>query len=223
MWSTSAEKFDLCRYMQDLRKGKKMSTLRKGTVIFSEGDEDKSIFFVLEGTVKLTVTSSVGKEAIVGIVDGGFFFGESCIMNGRSKRSYRAVALSNVRLAELEGAAMIHLLQTNHDVLYCFLVHVIHTIQSVQDNLASSLLYPASQRLARILVSLSQLADDSHIQHSFPQLGQEELAEMIGATRQHVNAQLMKFKESGHIQYKRGLKSFRVNKSMSEIAGLKTG
>jgi CRP-like cAMP-binding protein len=207
--------------MQEPRNGKKILSIRKGAAIFSEGDENKSIFYVLEGSVKLTMSSPAGKEAIVGVVDGGFFFGESCIVSGKSKRSYRAVALSNVCLAELERPAMIHLLLTNQDVLYCFLMHLIHTMESVQDNLASSFLYPAGQRLARILVALARLADDPHIQRSFPQLGQEELAEMIGATRQHVNAFLMKFKESGHIQYKRGLKSFRVSESMSEIAGLK--
>jgi CRP/FNR family cyclic AMP-dependent transcriptional regulator len=221
MWSPDIEQFDLDRYLREPRKGKKMATLRKGTVIFSEGDENNSVFFVFDGAIKFTKHSQNGKEAILGVVDGGSFFGAACVVNGFPQRSYRAVALSDVHLAIIERPAMIRLLQTSEGTLYCFLAYLLSSVSELQESLASNLLYPAGQRLARTLVSLAQLKADSPVKRSFPELGQEDLAQMIGATRQHVNSYLMKFRSLGHIEYKRGLKSFQVNKSMAKVVGSK--
>ncbi|HET6936479.1 MAG TPA: Crp/Fnr family transcriptional regulator [Candidatus Angelobacter sp.] len=221
MWAAGIQNFNLQKWMAEPRAGKKDITLPKGSVIFSEGDENDSIFFILQGTVKLTISSPQGKEAIVGVLDGGDFLGETCVVGGYPRRTCRAVALSEVTLVELDRAAMIQLLQTNQDVLYTFLTRLLFTQTALQDNLSSSFLYSARKRLARLLVSLSRLAADPRSRRSFPKLGQEQLARMIGVTRQHVNANLMKFKASGHVQYSRGLKNFRVNKSMAAVAGVK--
>jgi CRP/FNR family cyclic AMP-dependent transcriptional regulator len=217
MWSPGIEQFNLNQFMREPRKGKKIATLRKGTVIFSEGDENDSVFFVFNGAVKFTKHSPSGKEAILGVVDGGSFFGAACVVNCFPQRSYRAVALSDVHVAIIEREAMIRLLRTSEGTLYCFLSYLLSSVSELQESLASNLLYPAGQRLARTLVSLAQLKAESNVQRSFPELGQEDLAQMIGATRQHVNSYLTKFKSMGHIEYKRGLKSFRVNKSMSKM------
>jgi CRP-like cAMP-binding protein len=223
VWSSEIYRFNIERYMKEPRRGRKVISLSKGAAVFVEGDSNDFVFFILEGSIKLTVSSPAGKEVIINLMDGGNFFGESCVVNGFPKCTYRAVALSHVTLARYDRASMVHLLQTNEAILYCFVEHLIRSLGLLQENLSSSFLYPAGKRLARILVFLSRLAGDPRLRRSFPQLGQEELAQMIGATRQHVNANLMKLKEEGHVEYARGLKDFKVNKSLTAVAGLGSG
>ena len=74
------EAFDqLCRYA-------KHSTLKRGATIFSKGDPGNSLFAVISGTVKISISSPDGRNAILNLIGAGEIFGEMALLDGRRAR-----------------------------------------------------------------------------------------------------------------------------------------
>src|SRR5438270_12854689 len=73
-------------------KGKTVSKYRKGQVIFAQGDVADTIYYLQRGRVKVVVLSEQGKEAVVGLLEAGQFFGEGC-MNGHQLRIATTTAM----------------------------------------------------------------------------------------------------------------------------------
>lgn len=156
MWALGVKRHEIERYVRELQPGKNIISLPKGSVIFSEGDNSESIFFVCNGTVKLTMSSHAGREVALGVVESGYFVGESCLGGGSPKRSYRAIALSDVTLAKLDRAAMIRLMQTNQEVLCYFLAHLLRSLESLQENLSSGDLIERKQTEQELRAAFDQ-------------------------------------------------------------------
>jgi CRP-like cAMP-binding protein len=77
--------FDTDAFLKSVGQGKTVRTLKKNEIIYSQGDAGDHVFYVQKGRVKLNVVSEHGKEAVVGIVEAGQFFGEACL-KGQSNR-----------------------------------------------------------------------------------------------------------------------------------------
>src|ERR1700731_736063 len=74
--------------------------------IFMQGEVADSVFFIQQGRVKVTVTSDHGKDAVVGILDEGQFFGEGCL-HGQPLRTATSKALCHCRITSIAKAAML--------------------------------------------------------------------------------------------------------------------
>ncbi len=207
--------FSLYPLLGKLSPVQKTLLFRKREIIFSVGDRSDSIYFIESGSAKLTVTSARGKEAVIAILERGRFFGENALDSERLPRSTNAIALTELRATRIEREAMLRLLRAEQDVCLGFISSLIRTAEELKGELANNLLYASEQRLARALCSLSQLSDHDLYQ-PVPQLSQQELANMIGITRQRVNVLLKRFKKLGFIDYASGL---RVYSSIRNIAG----
>jgi len=79
--------------------GRKLSKFRKKETVFSQGDPAKSVMYIQEGSVKLTVVNERGKEAVVAILGPGDFLGEGCL-TGQSKCMATAIAPTSVLVIE---------------------------------------------------------------------------------------------------------------------------
>ncbi len=80
--------FDFSAHLAEIREGKSILKFKKNDIIFSQGDLAGSIFYIQKGTVKLSVVSEQGKEAVVAIMEPGQFFGEGCLNGGYGARRY---------------------------------------------------------------------------------------------------------------------------------------
>ena len=174
------------------RAGKYIS-VRKRQVIYSAGEQSDLVFLIAAGSVKLTVVSAEGNEAITAVLHSGELFGTEALSVPVVPRAAHAVALTNLRLVKLAPDLLLKVILSDPAICALFISDLIRQIMSSQDDLASSLLYNSEQRLARALLSMAELAR-IHKPPWIPELSQLDLARMIGTTRQRVNS-LMKRSE----------------------------
>jgi CRP/FNR family cyclic AMP-dependent transcriptional regulator len=103
--------FDPRVFLSKVNGGRTITEYRKGTIVFSQGDVANAVFYVQKGKIKLTVISERGKEAVVGILGSGHFFGEGCL-NGHTLRVTTATAIDQCLITRIPKATMI---ATMHD------------------------------------------------------------------------------------------------------------
>jgi len=202
MQQPPATRFDSATFLGFIRPEKKTICFPKKQIIFSEGQRSDSVFYIEQGTVKLTVTSRRGKEAIIGVISRGDFFGESCIASDQPVRLYNAVALTEVCVVKISRAAIVRVLLEGGDACYGFVTYLLGRNARMSTELVNNLIDSSEQRLARVLFFLAQ---PDRID-SVPKVTQQTLAEMIGTTRQRVNFLMKRFKKLGLIEYGHGLK-----------------
>jgi CRP/FNR family cyclic AMP-dependent transcriptional regulator len=187
---------------------------RKHEIIYSTGDSSDSLFYVEKGSVKLTLTSKEGKEAVVEVVDGGGFFGELSLDPRRLPRPSDAITLTEVHAAKIERSVMLHLLHTNQQMNEFFLLFLVRQIARMKEEHADSILYSSEKRLALVLASIAKLGGDGQSQTG-PRLSQQDLANMLGLSRQRVNILMKRFLKLGFIEYARG--GLRVHGSIANV------
>jgi CRP/FNR family transcriptional regulator, cyclic AMP receptor protein len=178
---------------------KKLVSFSKNQIIYSQGQRSDALFYIEKGSVKLTVTSEEGKEAVIGIFQSGHLFGESCIVPERPVRFHNAIALSDMRAIKVDGDAMIRTLLASSKVSYFFMTYLLDRYAHVQEDLVNNLLGSGAKRLARALLYLAESGTPGEGE-SLPRLSQQTLAEMIGTTRQHVNHLMVRFRKQGLVK-----------------------
>ena len=92
-------KFDPKTFLSTINGGRKIEAFLKKQTIFAQGDSSDAVFYIKEGKVKLTVVSQIGKEATIGILNKGDFFGEGCL-TGQSLRLCSATAMTDCSVSE---------------------------------------------------------------------------------------------------------------------------
>ncbi len=181
-------------FPKSLGHDKEVAIFRKKQVIFSSGDRSRSVFYIQQGSVKLTVTSKAGDEVLIAVLNGGTFLGESALVSGRPLHSSSAVALTNVRAVRIRRDALLQLLESDARVCNLVISSLVRFGAQVIENLANTLLYAAEARLIRALESSAKLHSDAQ---SAPKLSQQDLANMIGVTRQRANVLMKELRKSG--------------------------
>jgi CRP-like cAMP-binding protein len=194
--SSPTEPFDIDGFLIALGARKKIVHFRKNQNIFSQGERSDVMFYIEKGDVKLTVTSKEGREAIVGVVGGGEFFGESCIVSDRAVRFHTATALTDTRAIRIDGSAIRNSLSTAGDAVYSFISSLIRRNALIQEDLASHLLESSEKRLAGALLAIGRLKEAQT--PPFRKIDQQDLASMIRITRQRVKILLSRFRKPGH-------------------------
>jgi CRP/FNR family cyclic AMP-dependent transcriptional regulator len=172
--------------------------------IFWQGQVSDSVFYIRKGKVKLAVTSSQGKEAIVAVLSNGDFLGEGCLA-GQSLRIATATTMSDCTLIRIERPVMTRMLHDQHDVSELFVTHLLSRNIRFEADLVDQLFNSSEKRLARILLLLAHFGKESKAELVLPRINQEHLAQMVGTTRSRVSHFMMKFKKLGFIDYANGL------------------
>jgi CRP-like cAMP-binding protein len=178
--------------------------LKRKSIVFSQGDPAESVFYILKGRVKLTVLSKQGKEAIVGVLNEGSFFGEGCLA-GQPRRMAGAVAITDCLLLKIGKKVMLRLLRQRPDFAAFFVKFLLARNIRYEEDLVDQLFNSSEKRLARILLLLSRFGRQGRPEKIIPKISQEDLASMVGTTRSRVNHFMNKFKSLGFIQYNGGL------------------
>ena len=184
-----------------------------GSVIFAQGAQANSVFYVQEGGVKLAVLSSAGKEAVVAMLGPGDFFGEGCLA-GQPLRMGTAKAVMRTALLRIPKRDMVQLLHERPEFSDRFIEHMLTRNIRIEEDLIDQLFNSSEKRLARTLLLLARYGREDKTSRVLPKLSQETLAEMVGTTRSRVNFFMNKFRKLGLIEYNGGLK---VNNSLVTI------
>ena len=177
---------------------------RRSAVVFAQGAACLDVMYLQQGSVKLSVLSSAGKEAIVSVLQPGDFFGEGCLA-GQQAHMATAVAVNASTVAVIDKKHMVETLHTHSELNEQFLVHMLKRNIRVEEDLIDHLFNSVEKRLARTLLLLARYGtEDGSPQRIVPRLSQEALAEIVGTTRGRVNFFMNKFRKLGFIDYDGG-------------------
>jgi CRP/FNR family transcriptional regulator, cyclic AMP receptor protein len=192
--------FDPQAFLARVGTGKTISVYRKDQIIFSQGEVADTIFYIQKGGVKVVVLSDHGKEAVIGILEPGQFFGEGC-MNGHSLRIATSTATEESLITTITKSAMIATMHDEPKFSELFVAYLLTRNSRVEDDLIDQLFNSSEKRLARLLLLLAKFGKEGNPTAISPNISQETLAEMIGTTRSRVSFFMNKFRKLGFISY----------------------
>ena len=192
--------FDPQAFLAKVGTGKTISVYRKNQIIFSQGEVADTVFYIQTGSVKVVVLSDQGKEAVVGILEPGQFFGEGC-MNGHSLRISTSTATEESLITAITKSAMIAALHDEPKFSELFVAYLLTRNSRVEEDLIDQLFNSSEKRLARLLLLLAKFGKEGSPTPISPNISQETLAEMIGTTRSRVSFFMNKFRKLGFINY----------------------
>ncbi len=202
-------------FLSTIGKGREMVSFGKKSTIFAQGDATDGLFFIQEGKVQLSVVSEAGKEATLGILSDGDFFGEGGLA-GQLTRMSSAIALTDCVLLHVARKAMMHAVSTQPKLSTMFMKNLLKRNIRYQDDLVDQLFNSSEKRLARVLLLMAQFGKEGVSEMSVPRLSQETLAEMVGTTRSRVCFFMNRFRKLGFINYDVG-DNLRVHSSLLNV------
>jgi CRP/FNR family cyclic AMP-dependent transcriptional regulator len=124
---SAKRQFDPHAFLAKVGTGKTISKYRKGRIIYAQGEEADRIFYIQSGTVKVTVVSEQGKEAVVGILNSAQFFGEGCL-NGQAVRVGTAKAMEECVITSITRKAMLAALRKKPTFSELFMTYLVTRI-----------------------------------------------------------------------------------------------
>jgi CRP/FNR family transcriptional regulator, cyclic AMP receptor protein len=192
--------FDPRAFLAKVGEGKSIVEYRKDEVVFAQGDAADAIYYIQKGRLKVVVISEQGKEAVVGMLEPGQFFGEGC-MNGHALRIATTTAMEACLVTAITKAAMLAALHSEPKFSELFMAHLLTRNSRIEEDLIDQLFNSSEKRLARLLLLLANFGKEGSPQPISPNISQETLAEMIGTTRSRVSFFMNKFRKLGFISY----------------------
>jgi CRP/FNR family transcriptional regulator, cyclic AMP receptor protein len=193
--------FDPEKFLAKVGDGKLISTYHRDQVIFSQGKVANAVFYIQKGSVKLTVISKQGKEAVVGILAPGHFFGEGCL-NGHPLRIATARTVDDdCVITRIEKATMLATIQKEPGFSELFMSYLLTRNGRIEEDLIDQLFNSSEKRLARLLLLLAKFGKEGKPEPIVGKFSQEILAEIIGATRSRVSHFMNKFRDLGFVNY----------------------
>jgi CRP/FNR family cyclic AMP-dependent transcriptional regulator len=215
--------FDPKIFLAKVGEGKTISEYRKDQIVFSQGQVADAVFYIQRGKIKLTVVSDEGKEAVVGFLETGHFFGEGCL-NGHPLRIATTRAVGECVLTRIEKATMIATIHNEPEFSELFMAYLLTRNSRIEEDLIDQLFNSSEKRLARLLLLLANFGKEGRPEPIVGKFSQETLAEMIGTTRSRVSFFMNKFRKLGFIEYNGKLEVHRslLNMVLHEKPEVKT-
>jgi CRP/FNR family transcriptional regulator, cyclic AMP receptor protein len=213
--SKKLNKFDPKKFLSIIDGGRKIEAFRKKQTIFAQGDSADAVFYVQEGKVKLAVVSKIGKEATIGILNEGAFFGEGCL-TGQPLRLCSAIAMTDCSVMEIDKKSMVEVLHREQAFSDMFVAYLLAKNIRYEADLVDQLFNSSEKRLARILLLLAHFGKEGKPETLIANISQETLAEMIGTTRSRVSFFMNRFRKLGFIDYHGG-DELKVHSSLLNI------
>jgi CRP/FNR family cyclic AMP-dependent transcriptional regulator len=173
----------------------------RGTTLFQEGEPGDSLYIVLEGKVKLGRRSSDGRENLVAVMGPADQFGELSLFDP-GPRTATAVVVTDARLARLPKQALQTWVQERPQIAIQLLHVIARRLRRTNTMLADLIFVDVPGRVAKQLLLLAQKfgSVDSGQLRVTHDLTQEELAQLVGASRETVNKALADFASRGWLR-----------------------
>jgi CRP/FNR family transcriptional regulator, cyclic AMP receptor protein len=196
-------KFDPKIFLSTIDGGRKIAAFSKKQTIFAQGVAADAVFYILKGKVKLMVGSNTGKEATIGILNEGNFFGEGCL-TGQPLRLSSANAMTDCSVMRINKKSMMEVLHRESALSEMFVAYLLARNIRYEEDLVDQLFNSSEKRLARILLLLAHFGKEGAPETLIANISQETLAEMIGTTRSRVSFFMNRFRKLGFIDYHAG-------------------
>ena len=197
--------FDAAAFLASAGLGRRIVQLAPKQIFFTQGDPADSVFYLQKGRVRVTVVSTVGKEATITLLAAGDFIGEESLAAPEGLRLATATALTACTALKIARDEMIRVMHEEHEFSDLFLAFLLDRSMRIQADLVDQLFNSSEKRLARILLLMAQFGVPGELgdsQKIIPKISQETLAEMIGTTRSRVSFFMNRFRMLGFIDYK---------------------
>jgi CRP/FNR family transcriptional regulator, cyclic AMP receptor protein len=202
-------------FLATIGEGRKLVSFTKKQVIFTQGDPTDAAFYIQTGKVRLTVVSKIGKEATIGILGEGEFFGEGGLA-GQPLRMGSATAMTDCELLRIDKKAMMLALHREHTFSDLFVAYLLARNIRYEEDLVDQLFNSSEKRLARILLLLAHFGKEGVPETVISKISQETLAEMIGTTRSRVSFFMNRFRKLGFLAYNNG-SGLQVHSSLLNV------
>jgi CRP/FNR family transcriptional regulator, cyclic AMP receptor protein len=207
--------FDPKKFLASIGEGRRVVAFPKKQAVFTQGDAAEAIFYIQEGKVRLTVVSESGKEATLGILSEGQFFGEGSLA-GQAIRMGSATAMTDCELLQIDKKAMMLALHREHTFSDMFVTYLLARNIRYEEDLVDQLFNSSEKRLARALLLLAHFGKEGVPETVIAAISQETLAEMIGTTRSRVSFFMNRFRKLGFIDYDAG-SALKVHSSLLNV------
>ena len=203
MSAKKASDFDPMKFLATVGEGRRIVVVASKQIIYAQGATCDAVFYILSGKVRLTVVSETGKEAILGLLGEGEFFGDGGLA-GQPLRLGSATAMTDCELMRVDKKTMTLALRREHSLSAMFTAHLLARNIRSQEDLVDQLFNSSEKRLARTLLLLARFGKTGVPETVIPKISQEALAEMVGTTRSRVSFFMNKFRKSGFVDYGAG-------------------
>ena len=164
--------FDPHAFLATIGEGRKSALFQRKQGIFAQGDAADAVFYIQTGKVKLTVVSKTGKEATIGILGDGDFFGEASLA-GQALRMDSATAMTDCAVLRIDKKAMMEALHREHEFSDLFVAYLLARSIRYEEDLVDQLFNSSEKRLARILLLLPHFGKEGKPESVVPKIGQE--------------------------------------------------
>jgi CRP-like cAMP-binding protein len=171
----------LCRYA-------KHTTLKRGASIFCKGDPGNSLFAVISGTVKISISSPDGRNAILNLIGAGEIFGEMGVLGG-AVRSADATANTACEIFVIDRREFLPFVKSQPALAMKFIELLCARVRWTSELVEQIILQNLPGRLASALIGLTEKRKLEPASHTIS-ITQQEISEMIGMTRESINKQL---------------------------------
>ena len=160
-------KFDPKTFLSTIDGGRKVEAFARKKTIFAQGDSSNAVFYIQKGKVKLTVVSEAVKEATIGILNEGAFFGESCL-TGQPLRLCSATAMADCSVMRIDKKSMMDVLHREHAFSDMFVAYLLTRNIRYEEDLVDQLFNSSEKRLARVLLLLAHFGKDGKPESVIP-------------------------------------------------------
>ena len=171
----------LCRYAQP-------TSLKRGATLFAKGDPGHSLYAVISGTVKISVSSPDGRNAILNLIGAGEVFGEMSVLDGRV-RSADATANTNCEILVIDRRDFLPFVNSQPALAMKFIELLCERLRWTSDQVEQIILQDLPGRLASALLGLTEKRKLESANRTIA-ITQQEISEMVGMTRESINKQL---------------------------------
>lgn len=175
--------------------------ISKGGILFKEGDEGEHVYVIHEGKLKLGTSSGDGRENLLSILGPGEMFGELSLFDP-GPRTSTATAVTDAKLFSLSHEKLIPWLKGNPEVSLHLLTRLAQRLRRTNEAVGDLVFSDVPGRVAKALIDLGtrfgkQSSEGLFVHHD---LTQEELAQLVGASRETVNKALADFAGRGWLK-----------------------
>jgi CRP/FNR family transcriptional regulator, cyclic AMP receptor protein len=185
----------LCRYARH-------ATLKRGATIYSKGDPGNSLYAVISGTAKMSISSPEGRSAILNIIGPGELFGEIALLDGRD-RTADAIANTNCEVFIIDRREFIPFVKSQPALAMKFIELLCTRLRNTSDQVEQIILQNLPGRLASALLRLMEKSMPAPQGRTIA-ITQQEISEMVGMTRESINKQLRAWSTRNWVRLEHG-------------------
>jgi CRP/FNR family transcriptional regulator, cyclic AMP receptor protein len=169
----------------------------KNSTVIAAGDSADALYIVISGRVKVTMSDNEGREVILAILNQGEVFGEMGLID-QAPRSATVVAMESCELLTITRADFTKCLQKNFDLTMNVIRGLVKRLREADKNIGSLALMDVCGRVARLLMEMAETVDGQKV--ITKKLPKQQIAKMVGATREMVTRVMKQLETSGHIE-----------------------